>query len=241
MCTVTFVPATNGCFLTHNRDEKLSRSIGTPPKVYANNGVKIAHPTDPDAKGTWFAINEFGFAACILNGAFYNTKLESNYTISRGLILLQIISNHTPQSIFNNINLSNVAPFTLIITNGSLLYDCRWDGTKKYIKQLTTTKNYIWSSTTLFTEAQHNIRKQWFANFCAKNKNAITQQKILHFHSYTNPGKAADNLIMAIENSHRTFCITNATISQNQAELVFDNLDAQPLHKTLILKTAQLV
>ena len=82
MCTVTYFPLKNKIVLTSNRDEKPNRSA---QEIHREKG--IFYPKDTTKNGTWFAVSENGNALILLNGAFENHPVKTNYRKSRGLIV----------------------------------------------------------------------------------------------------------------------------------------------------------
>ena len=70
MCTVSFIPVQGKVFITHNRDEKIARPKALYPNEYNINGHKLLFPRDTAAGGSWFAMNQNGSAAVLLNGGY---------------------------------------------------------------------------------------------------------------------------------------------------------------------------
>ena len=68
MCTVTFIPTNQGCIITSNRDEKISREKAISPQEYEIDGKKITFPKDPKEGGTWIAHTNNKIVV-LLNGA----------------------------------------------------------------------------------------------------------------------------------------------------------------------------
>ncbi len=136
MCTVSFIPLRDKFIITSNRDEKTNRKNAIRPGMSFYNGQKLFFPKDGDAGGTWIVMKENGDAAVLLNGAFICHTAEPPYRISRGIILLDIISTERPSVTFTKINLQDIEPFTLVLLESNSLYEFRWDGTEKYCKQL---------------------------------------------------------------------------------------------------------
>ena len=66
MCTVTFIARKRGYCLGMNRDEKLTRSIGLPPKMKTVNGRTVLCPSEPGG-GTWIALNDCGACLALIN------------------------------------------------------------------------------------------------------------------------------------------------------------------------------
>ena len=104
MCTVSFISLNNKFVITSNRDENILRPVAFAPQEEIINGCKIIYPKDPKAGGTWFAINQSGAVAVLLNGAFEKHIPLNNYSKSRGLILLEVISKITPLLYFEKLD-----------------------------------------------------------------------------------------------------------------------------------------
>src|SRR5207245_803188 len=59
MCTITFIARRNGYALGMNRDERLTRVAGLPPRLTLLNGRAILAPREPSG-GTWIGVNDTG-------------------------------------------------------------------------------------------------------------------------------------------------------------------------------------
>ena len=70
MCTVSFISTGDQYVITSNRDEHISRPLALQPQEETIGSVKVLFPRDPKAGGTWFALNEKGAVAVLLNGGF---------------------------------------------------------------------------------------------------------------------------------------------------------------------------
>ena len=86
MCTVTFIPTNQGCIITSNRDEKISREKAISPQEYEIDGKKITFPKDPKAGGTWI-VHTNNKIVVLLNGAKEKHLAKPFYRKSRGLIV----------------------------------------------------------------------------------------------------------------------------------------------------------
>lgn len=223
MCTVSFISLKNKFVITSNRDENVLRPIAFAPQEEIINGCKIIYPKDPKSGGTWFAINQNGAVAVLLNGAFEKHTSLCNYAKSRGLILLDVISNATPVCHFEKLNLIMIEPFTLILFEQDKLVELRWDGKKKYKTELNCNKNYIWSSSTLYGKVAVKERERLFAEFLS-GSNQITENSIIDFHSNNN-NDSENGFIINRANTIKTFSITqalvdNETVSLNHIDLL---------------------
>jgi hypothetical protein len=222
MCTVTYVPAKGGYFLTSNRDEKYTRSKALHPQQYVINNTSLIFPKDIDAGGTWIVLKENGDALCLLNGAFENFVFTNNYTFSRGQVVLQIASTSDMLFTFDKINLLNTAPFTLIIVSSNNLFECRWDGEKKYIKPLNAQAPHIWSSATLYDSIQQQKRKLWFESWI-KNNPEPTTHHLFQFHKNTGDGDKENDLMMNREN--KLFTVSITCIAVNNEDCLIKYID----------------
>ena len=92
MCTVTFIPHTaDGFILTSNRDESPFRKT-IPPGKYRVKESELVFPKDEVAGGTWFGYNQKGRLICLLNGGFTAHERESEYRMSRGVIVTDLLT-----------------------------------------------------------------------------------------------------------------------------------------------------
>jgi hypothetical protein len=88
MCTVSWAQQPGGYHLLCNRDEKRTRAAALAPRVVEVGGVRYIAPIDPDGRGTWLAVNEYGVSVCLLNG---QSGVESaGPRRSRGLLMREL-------------------------------------------------------------------------------------------------------------------------------------------------------
>jgi Transport and Golgi organisation 2 len=223
MCTVTFVPSASGYFLTSNRDEKNTRAKALLPAVYIINDVELIFPKDADKCGTWIALKENGDSLCLLNGAFESFVDNGMYKISRGKIVLQIAATNNLIEAFINIDLLDTAPFTLVIVFNKKLFECRWDGKKKYCRQLDNHKAHIWSSATLYNSSQQCKRQQWFEQWQINNPTPL-QKDLFNFHKNTGDGNVEDDLIMNRNNNYFTVSITGIAVNYEECLMQYEDI-----------------
>ncbi len=222
MCTVSFIASKGKVFLTSNRDEHESRPSAFAPVESYINDVKVVYPKDPKAGGTWFAVNEFGTVTVLLNGAFDYHKSTGNYRKSRGLIVLDVIGSKTPLEDIKTINLNQIEPFTLVLFVDGTLFELRWDGQEKYLKQLATDTPYIWSSATLYTKEVMQERENAFTRFL-DTKPLPTGDAIIAFHS--NKTEDQENgFIIDRGTGLKTFSVTQALLDETGISLCHQDL-----------------
>lgn len=223
MCTVSFVNSSEGVIITSNRDEKVIRPSAVAPKNYGLNGKNIVYPKDAKAGGTWFVIDEGGTVLVLLNGGKTKHVPELFYRKSRGLIALDIISAESPKDFWNQINLEDIEPFTLVLYQGGELYELIWDGLVKMKTLLDANKNHIWSSVTLYPPEIRQKRANWFFDFLSSKKE-ISASEMLKFHRNTEEDHSENGLIINRENVLKTLSITQAVIEKNKCVLRYYDL-----------------
>lgn len=117
MCTVTWLRQDGGFDLFCNRDEKVSRTEAEVPGMYRRGGVRFLAPLDGDFGGTWIGANEYGLAACLLNGSVSVPEGPVSPSSSRGRVLPELLSSRSITEFagrFSDLDLGRFAPFTLV-------------------------------------------------------------------------------------------------------------------------------
>jgi uncharacterized protein with NRDE domain len=223
MCTVSFVNNNGVVVITSNRDEQVIRPSAIVPRNYCLNSKNIMYPKDPKAGGTWFAVDENGTVLVLLNGGIKKHNPVFPYRKSRGLIALDIISSSSPKDFWNEINLEDIEPFTVVLYQNEELYELIWDGNTKWKTLFDASKNHIWSSVTLYSEEIRKKRSQWFFNFL-KDKNEISTLDMLDFHRNTQNDDSENGLIINRENTLKTLSVTQVVIKQNKGTMKYFDL-----------------
>jgi len=216
MCTVTYVPSGNKIFLTASRDEQRERPAARIPDIYRVHGMNLLFPRDEPLGGTWFAINEKGTAVVLLNGALEKHISVPPYRKSRGLILLDLTASISPVTTFDEADLEQIEPFTIIVTEAGNLWVCRWDGSFKTMNKGNAKIPHIWSSVTLYDPVAMELRKKWFAEWLKLNPKP-SGEAILRFHRDAGDGNPHHDLLMNRDDKLFTQSISTACISANNA------------------------
>lgn len=212
MCTVSFIPAGNRVFITHNRDEKSSRSKAIPPKEYSINGYRLLFPKDSHAGGTWIACTAEGQAAVLLNGAFTPHQQQPAYRKSRGLVFLDFVASPDITAGYSNIDLQGIEPFTIILWTGRQLFECRWDGQQKHVTAPDAALAHTWSSATLYDASIISKRKSWFQQWLQQHPQPGMEDAI-QYHLHAGDGDPQNNLCMNRHGQLLTVSITAMEIS----------------------------
>lgn len=224
MCTVTYIPTSDNSFIfTTNRDEFKQRSATVLIKETNGSSKEILFPQDPKANGTWIAISDYNQLVCILNGAFVKHKHRPPYRISRGVMAKEFFSYRTAELFFDQFNFEGIEPFTMIIFDNGRLYELRWDGNNKHIKEMDTTDAHIWASATLYPKEWQEKRLLWFSEFLESNA-VINRNEILDFHKNTGEGNPEYDLVMNRSDVVCTTSITSIVSDSGAMDMRFESL-----------------
>lgn len=239
MCTVTYLPIKNGFVLTSSRDEKIHRPT-LKPKVYKYSDSLLIYPKDKLANGTWIAANNKHQMACLLNGAFENHEKKYNYTKSRGQILLDCFLYKDFSTAIKNIQLKGVEPFTLLLIEYKkelIFRQLVWDEKVTHIKTLPNNIPQIWSSATLYSKQDREVRKKWFSKWIEIHRNS-SDLNILNFHTTKHGNTESNDIIMKRENDLQTVSVSQLKVNTlNESFLYHDLLD----NNRTILNLSELV
>jgi ribosomal protein L30/L7E len=115
MCTVSFIARQRGYLLGMNRDEKLTRTPGSPPKLLRSRGRKILCPSEAGG-GTWIALNDTGTTLALINWYAIRRRVTAN-PCSRGEVIR--FSSHAGdpaevEAVLEKLRLRRMNPFRLI-------------------------------------------------------------------------------------------------------------------------------
>jgi len=130
MCTVSFIARKNGYALAMNRDEKLTRVAGLPPKQRIVQGRAVLCPSEPGG-GTWIALNDTGITLALIN--WYSVRAQvRGETVSRGEVVNSVGAadgNERVASLLNRLPLAKINPFRLIgiFPATKEIFEWRWD------------------------------------------------------------------------------------------------------------------
>src|SRR6266704_2442821 len=143
MCTVTFIARQRGYCLGMNRDEKLTRPAGLPPKKKTMNGRTVLCPSEPGG-GTWIALNDGGTTFALINWYSITARVAGK-AVSRGEVVNSVSTASSPDladTALAELPIHRINPFRLIgvfPATGEIV-EWRWN-----LKQLVR-KNHRWKS-----------------------------------------------------------------------------------------------
>ncbi len=181
MCTVTYLPLSDHDFLlTHNRDEHVTRGVAMLPQKRKVADTEVLYPQDPDAGGTWIAASA-QFTLCLLNGGFVKHLRHLPYRHSRGQIIPDFFKYQQVDAFLQQYDFDQLEPFTLIIADHQRnLHEIVFDGRAVCHNKPDPAFPHIWSSVTLYTEAERAARRTYFQRFLEVSP--MTQEAIIDFH-----------------------------------------------------------
>ena len=237
MCTVTYIPAPSGFYLTSSRDE----STGRPtlfPQEYLSGKQKLVYPKDEMKGGSWMAVSSNRRAACLLNGAFERHERKENYSKSRGLILIESFSYKEIQDFIMSVPLEGVEPFTLLLLEYpkeiiTSFNELRWDGKKKHSKLLDPNTPQIWSSVTLYEREVIQWRKKLFESWIKKNP-SIEDRWMMDFHATKYGIPQSEDILMKRDDSLMTLSISQIHVSKEATRFNYSDLITQKYHSLLL-------
>ncbi len=229
MCTVTYFPYEDGCILTSNRDEHISRKSSSLPDVEKNGEMELLFPMDNEAFGSWIMASNRGRLLCLLNGAFERHERNTPYRKSRGIVVKESFQYDSFEEFCNEYNLENIEPFTLIwveLTEATQLHELRWDGSIKHTKTMESNEKHIWSSSTLYNSGQRSLRDKWFKEWFGEDTK-FDSIKTLDFHGSAGESDLTTDLKMQRENGMQTVSTTQVVITNKIIRMFHHNYDAE--------------
>ncbi|MGB1313824.1 MAG: NRDE family protein [Bizionia paragorgiae] len=225
MCTVTLFPVNATDFiLTSNRDESPNRRA-LAPRIYTMGSAEVLLPKDEISGGSWIGASSKKRVLCLLNGGSIPYIRKASYRKSRGEVVRDFLTADTLLETIEAYNLSDIEPFTLVIADWNTrlnYYEFIWDGLAKQLTLLPPEPR-IWSSTTLYTQQQKDLRKDWFEAF--KSKTELNAQSLLKFH-HTAGNEHPEFGVIMDRDFVKTTSITQVIKNKNKIAMRFENLDS---------------
>jgi hypothetical protein len=130
MCTISFLPKTQGFYLAMNRDEKLERFAALAPTIVDLESRRAVFPSEPTG-GTWISVNDAGICLALIN--WHRVEREpKNDVISRGEVVRALASESGTNEIADGVAklpLQKLRPFRLIaiVPSERVVTEWRWN------------------------------------------------------------------------------------------------------------------
>lgn len=250
MCVVTLLPLNDGFVLTSNRDEHMSRLQAVLPQTYQISNQSIIFPKDPQGGGTWLATSG-PTTVCLLNGAFVNQMQEQAGGVSparksRGLVVLDYFGYREPQAFADAYNFGGIEPFTMVVINHTTkaldIHELRWNGQQIYLRAMAINQPHIWSSVTLYSTPQAELRKSWLVEFLHKHT-VYTPEDLFNFHQTAGDGNPNHDFVMdrttEPHSSDRVRTVSITQIIQTGSEQVIRYKDLMTANEMQVTLTYQ--
>ncbi|QQR86957.1 MAG: NRDE family protein [Flavobacteriales bacterium] len=233
MCTVSFAPiAGGGHVITSNRDEAVERH-GGPPMLRQVGAVTVLAPTDGATGTTWIAAASNGRQAVLLNGSDAIMHFAAVPARSRGMILLEALTNSGPHWAPDERQLVGVHPFTLLCSAEDGLWMLQWSGTARTLVELDPLQPIIRSSTTLYEESVRAERQRRFDVLCAEGVPAPAE--LWAFHGTPHLDDVEQAFVMRRGSSLRTVSVTQIIVGvEGNASMLYQDLVGDAYSETAL-------
>lgn len=196
MCTLTIHRTEASVVVTMNRDEARFRAPEVPPRVF-QDGPSALHwlaPTDSQAGGTWFGVNEYAVQGCLLNRYMPEDIEKLNVPgprPSRGQIIVDVLAKGLEHNAFDWIDKSfDPEPFPsfhLVVIGPRQTRSFAWNG-KTLEKQAHLESWLFFSSSSWRTAEVIQYRREAFEAWVAAG--APNEGPLPSFHVWQPPDRA---------------------------------------------------
>jgi len=197
MCTVSFIPNSQGFYVGMNRDESRLRPVALLPEVHLGEGRPCICPSEP-AGGRWIGLNDAGLCLALIN--WYAVPMRPmNGAISRGTVVKELLKAGTideSDSALRQLPLKRMPPFRLIAIalRERTVVEFRWDQDVLLPQKKRWTANHWFSSGLDESAAQAKrgevCRQEW------KKPNAGDLQWLRELHKSHLPEPGAFSICM---------------------------------------------
>lgn len=206
MCTVTYLPLSDGCIITSNRDEALAREPAEQPSTHHYKGQTLLFPQDPRGLGSWIASSKQA-SACLFNGAFKAHVSSPPYRHSRGKIPLEVLTHDSLVHFVENYELDGIEPFSIVVYQKGLLQELKWDGQRAHLLDHDPALPHIWASVTLYDAKVQAERQKAFEAWLHTGPD-FTQDAVIRFHTQGSEDRE-NGLLIARKTGLTTVSVTS--------------------------------
>ena len=221
MCTVTFMPRSSDYCLAMNRDEKLTRPEGLPPKLTVVQKRRVICPSEPGG-GTWIALNDLGVSLALINWYSVLARVERS-PISRGEVVKAACVADNPgamETILSALPLERINPFRLIgiFPASQKITEARWD-LKKFVLKTCPWQTQQWISSGFDEPAAQRERSRTFQQaFGQKSVGSLNWLRRLHRSHSREKGPLSTCMHRA---DAMTVSYTEVTVTQSKARMSY--------------------
>jgi len=187
MCTVSIVPATDGCRVVCNRDERHTRPVARPPRAWPTEVSWATYPQDPVSGGTWIGVNDDGLVVALLNRAA--TQDESRLSPpSRGSIvptLLGCVSIAQAVNAYHTLDVQRFEPFRIVMAHRSIVAVISDDPLRPPAELFPLVKPVMFTSSSLGDAVVAAPRRRLFEQLVLADDDWLRGQFRFHRHQWT--------------------------------------------------------
>ena len=163
MCTVSFLPNTQGFYLAMNRDEKLDRFAALAPRIVDVGIRRAIFPREPTG-GTWISANDAGVCLALIN--WHRVAREPKHdVVSRGEVVRALAAKSSADEIADRVGklpLRKLRPFRLITIVPSERHVIEW----RWNLERLTMRDHQWQ------------RQHWFSSGFDEERAELERQRI---------------------------------------------------------------
>ena len=220
MCLVSYIPLPEGYLISSNRDEYVDRNA-TDIVTEQVGKARLYYPQDIKG-GSWIIASDVKVQIVVLNGAFENHKRKLPYRKSRGVMMKELFEYDSVVDFFEQYDFVGIEPFTMIIAGDAFLYEFRWDGFVKHVKELSKKSVHVWSSCTLYDHDAADRREKLLKNELSH----LTEATISSYaaaHQYIHPEDERQGLKVKLLENLRTISHTQIVVDK-EVTLIHDDL-----------------
>jgi hypothetical protein len=163
MCTVSFLPKSQGFYLAMNRDEKLDRFRALAPTILNIERHRAVIPREPTG-GTWISANDAGVCLALIN--WHRVERDPKHdVVSRGEVVRALAGKSCADDIADGIvklSLRQLRPFRLIAIVPAEAHVIEW----RWNLQRLTRHNHAWR------------RRHWFSSGFDERRAELERQRV---------------------------------------------------------------
>jgi hypothetical protein len=187
MCTVSIVPATDGCRVVCNRDERSTRPVARPPRAWPTEASWATYPLDPVSGGTWIGVNDDGLVVALLNQAAARDEPRLSPP-SRGSIvptLLGCVSIAQAVNAYHALDVRRFEPFRIVMVHRSIVAVIPGDPAHSPAQVFPLVKPVMFTSSSLGDAVVAAPRRRLFEQLVLADDDWLRGQFRFHRHHWT--------------------------------------------------------
>jgi hypothetical protein len=177
-------------------------------------------PIDGASGGSWIGVRNDGVAAVLFNGAWHVHQKTASHTESRGLLIPRMLQHHQPALHIKSLELYHTEPFSLLLVMHGEARLYRWNGITLQEERVNTNESPCWSSVTLYSMEQSDLRRSTWLNWL---KSHLEADNLLleNFTQLSREAPSEVSIYMQRANGIQTVSSTVVQLTKNQANITY--------------------